>query len=71
MVNLIAGRTVLPELIQSDFTPTRVAEETLKVLDDGAERTEMLLGLGEVRDKLGKGGATIHAADEVDAFFRG
>ena len=70
MVNLIAGRVVAPELIQSDFTPARVAEETLRVLDDGAPRSEMLLGLGEVRDKLGKGGATVHAADEVDAFLR-
>ena len=70
MVNLIAGRMVVPELIQSDFTPSRVVEETLRIIDDGAERTEMLLGLGEVRDKLGKGGATIHAANEVDAFLR-
>jgi lipid-A-disaccharide synthase len=69
MVNLIAGRVVAPELIQSDFTPARVAEETLRVLDDGAEREEMLRGLAEVRDKLGKGGATVHAADEVDAFL--
>lgn len=69
MVNLIAGRVVVPELIQSDFTGARVAEETLRVLDDGAQRTEMLRSLGEVRDKLGKGGATIHAADEVDAFL--
>ena len=70
MVNLIAGRMVVPELIQSDFTPSRVVEETLRIIDDGAQRTEMLLGLGEVRDKLGKGGATIHAANEVDAFLR-
>ena len=69
MVNLIAGRVVVPELIQSDFTGARVAEETLRVLDDGAQRAEMQRSLGEVRDKLGKGGATIHAADEVDRFF--
>ncbi len=69
MVNLIAGRVVVPELIQSDFTPSRVAEETLRILDDGSPRTEMLRNLGEVREKLGKGGATIHAAFEVSAFF--
>jgi len=70
MVNLIAGRVVAPELIQGDFTAGRVTEETLRVLDDGDERSEMLRGLAEVRDKLGKGGATVHAADEVDAFLR-
>ncbi len=69
MVNLIAGRVVVPELIQSDFTPARVTEETLRLLDEGAARAEMLKSLEEVREKLGKGGATRHAADEVSAFL--
>ena len=70
MVNLIAGRVVVPELIQGDFTPARVTEEVLRVLDDGAARTAMLEDLEEVRGKLGRGGATRHAADEVGAFLR-
>ena len=70
MVNLIAGRVVVPELIQGDFTPARVTEETLRVLDEGSLRAKMLRNLEEVREKLGKGGATIRAADEVGAFFR-
>lgn len=65
MVNLIAGRRVVPELIQQDFTPARVAEETLRVLDDGPARSRMLQDLAEVRTKLGDGGATRRAADEV------
>jgi len=69
MVNLIAGRVVVPELIQSDFTPARVTEETLRVLDEGAARTQMLRDLEEVREKLGRGGATRHAADEVSVFL--
>jgi lipid-A-disaccharide synthase len=70
MVNLIAGRVVVPELIQSDFTPTRVSEEALRLLDDGTARATMLRDLEEVREKLGRGGATRHAADEVSAFLR-
>lgn len=70
MVNLIAGRVVVPELIQSDFTPARVCEETIRVLDDGAPRAAMLQNLQEVREKLGKGGATRHAAEEVSVFLR-
>jgi len=70
MVNLIAGRVVVPELIQGDFTPARVTEETLRVLDEGAPRSAMLRDLQEVREKLGRGGATRHAADEVGAFLR-
>ncbi len=69
MVNLIAGRVVVPELIQGDFTPSRVTEETLRVLDEDASRTEMLKNLEEVREKLGKGGATRRAADEVSGFL--
>ena len=70
MVNLIAGRVVVPELIQSDFTPARVCEETIRVLDDGGPRATMLRNLEEVREKLGKGGATRHAAEEVSVFLR-
>lgn len=69
MVNLIAGRVVVPELIQSDFTPERVSDETLKILDDGPPRTRMLQDLQEVRSKLGKGGATSNVADEVMPFL--
>ena len=69
MVNLIAGRVVVKELIQNDFTPARLAEETLKVLDDGEPRTEMLRNLEAVRQRLGAGGATSRAADEVMTFL--
>ena len=69
MVNLIAGRVVVPELIQSDFTPERVSEETLKILDDGPARARMLQDLEDVLSKLGKGGATSNVADEVMPFL--
>ena len=36
MVNLVAGRRVVPELIQDDFTPEAVAAEALRVLTDPA-----------------------------------
>jgi lipid-A-disaccharide synthase len=65
MVNLIAGRVVVPELIQKDFTPERVVEETRRLLDEGPARSRMLDDLAEVRMKLGQGGATVRAADEV------
>ncbi|MBK5255803.1 MAG: lipid-A-disaccharide synthase [Vicinamibacteria bacterium] len=70
MVNLIAGRTVVTELIQKDFTKERVAAETLRLLDDGPPRSAMLKDLDEVREKLGKGGATVLAADQLMEFLR-
>lgn len=69
MVNLIAGRVVVHELIQNDFTPERVSDETLKILDDGPARARMLTDLEEVRSRLGGGGATANAATEVMPFL--
>jgi len=69
MVNLIAGRAVVPELIQSGFTPQRVAAEAEKLLsasDEGKRRVEeMSRGLEEVRRLLGPPGAVERAANEI------
>jgi len=63
MVNLIAERRVVPELIQDQFTPAAVEHEVRKVLESAAARDEMKAGLAEVRVKLGPGGAIERAAD--------
>jgi lipid-A-disaccharide synthase len=52
MVNLVAGREVVPELIQDDFTPARVEHEVRELLEDGAARRCMSEGLAAVRGKL-------------------
>jgi lipid-A-disaccharide synthase len=65
MVNLIAGRIIVPELIQGGFTPERVVHEIQRLFDDGPARSQMLEDLAEVRRRLGEGGATRRAADEV------
>jgi len=67
MVNLIAGKRVVPELVQNDFTPERLASETLGLLDSPAARAEMRQGLAEVREKLGPPGAIDRAADIISA----
>ena len=63
MVNLIAERRVVPELIQDQFTPAAVEQEVRKLLESPAARDEMKAGLAEVRAKLGPGGAIERAAD--------
>ena len=52
MPNLIAGRQVVPELVQHDFTVERVLGELRKIITDGPERQKMLSALEEVRYKL-------------------
>ncbi len=65
MVNLIAGRRVVPELIQMDFTAQRVAAEVLRLLRDPGAVTELRAGLADVRAGLGPPGAVERAADEI------
>jgi lipid-A-disaccharide synthase len=65
MVNLIAEKRVVPELIQSDFTPERVSEELLQLLRDPAARDAMRANLAEVRHRLGPPGAVDRAADAI------
>jgi lipid-A-disaccharide synthase len=65
MVNLIAGRRVVPELIQKDFTPPKVAGEVLRLLNDPRAREELRAGLAEVRVRLGPPGAVDRAADAI------
>jgi lipid-A-disaccharide synthase len=65
MANLVAGRRVVPELIQEDFTPERVAAEALRVLTDPVHAASVRRSLREVRGKLGEPGASRRAADAV------
>jgi lipid-A-disaccharide synthase len=65
MANLVAGRRVVPELIQDDFTPERVADEAVRFLVDSTRYTEVREALREVRARLGAPGASGRAAEAV------
>ena len=65
MANLVAGRNVVPELIQDDFVPERVAAEALKVLTDPAHASRVRRDLADVRARLGEPGASVRAARAV------
>jgi len=70
MVNLVAGRTVAPELIQDDFTPEAVAREALRLLTVPGEAQAARRAMLEVRDRLGSAGASRRAAEAVLAAAR-
>ena len=70
MVNLIAEKHVVPELIQSDFTPDKVAGETIRLLQDANARRALRAGLAEVRERLGPPGAVDRAADALLALVK-
>jgi len=65
MANLVAGRRVVPELIQEAFTPRAVADEALRVLTDVEYANRVRQDLREVRGRLGDPGASRRAAAAV------
>lgn len=62
MPNLIAERRLIPELIQSEVTPERIATEARQLLNDPQAYRVVQEGLREVRRRLGSGGAADRAA---------
>lgn len=63
--NIIAGKTVCPELIQDDFTPERALRHLLPLLEDGFERNKMLAQMDAVNATLGESRAHMSAARAV------
>jgi lipid-A-disaccharide synthase len=72
MVNLVAGRRVIPELIQDDLTPERLSQEALRLLSDGSARENMRTELSQVAQKLsGRENPLERAADLVEEVLAG
>lgn len=62
--NIVAERTVVPELIQDEATPEKMAAEALSMLE-GRRRDAILEGYDEIKRNLGRGGATERVAKAV------
>jgi len=58
LVNLIAGEEIVPELIQDEVIPDRLAHEALRILEDTGLRQGIIKKLQRIREGLGKGGAS-------------
>ena len=65
MVNLIAGRRIVPELIQDDCTADNIAAETVRLLTDAERAEQTRRALADVRARLGAPGASARAAEAV------
>jgi lipid-A-disaccharide synthase len=64
LVNIVAGREVVPEFVQSALVPARLADALEPLLDEcSPRRKEMSHALAEVRAKLGAAGAAERVAD--------
>ncbi len=65
LVNIVAGKTVVPELIQDNVTPVNIARTLGEVLEDPARHELVRRELLRVRQLLGEGGASDRAASVV------
>jgi lipid-A-disaccharide synthase len=65
MVNLLAKKAVVPEMIQNDFKAGALAERCEYLLDNSLAREEMVKELRALRSRLGPGGAIGRAAEAV------
>ncbi len=65
LVNLVAGKGIVTELIQHDVLPSRLQEEVLRIMDDEAVAHEMRMAFQSIRGQLGTPGVSERAAQVV------
>ncbi len=65
LVNHIAGKQIVPELIQENLTPRKLAQAGLPLLQGGERRENMIKNLKQVKTLLGRGGASERTAEIV------
>ncbi|HEY9639227.1 MAG TPA: lipid-A-disaccharide synthase, partial [Coleofasciculaceae cyanobacterium] len=63
--NLVLMDSVVPELLQNEATPDRIAQESLDILLNPSRREAMLEQYRQMRQKLGKPGVSDRAAQEI------
>ncbi|MBC7792431.1 MAG: lipid-A-disaccharide synthase, partial [Clostridia bacterium] len=69
IVNLIAGRTLVAELIQDEFTPENVASHVFELLEDDAARVILENELAALRARLGTGDSARRVASIVATYL--
>ena len=62
--NIVAGKHILPELLQEDFTPEKTAQEALHLLEPERNK-QMKQDLEYVKERLGAPGAVNRVAELI------
>ncbi|OGW86707.1 MAG: lipid-A-disaccharide synthase [Omnitrophica bacterium RIFCSPHIGHO2_02_FULL_46_11] len=70
LVNVVAGRKIVPEFLQHEIRTETIAQEAAYLLEHQDLREKMISDLKEVRGKLGEPGAAHRAAEAVLNFLR-
>ena len=70
MANVLAQREIIPELLQDDCTPTRIAAAITPLLCDPEVRSRMVTDLEPIRQQLGEPGAYVRAVQALLDFLQ-
>ncbi len=65
LVNIVAGKRIVAELIQSKVTPQNLSEQAMMLLGSAERRTEISAALSVIRDRLGTPGASERVAKAI------
>lgn len=71
LVNLIVNREIVPELIGEQMNVERLEAELSRIVEGGADRSQMLADYAAMREKLGGPGASQRAARQIVAYLVG
>jgi lipid-A-disaccharide synthase len=63
IANIIAGRAIVPELVQSNLSPERLVRESRAILNDHDASRTMIANLRKLREQLGAPGAANRVAE--------
>ncbi len=69
LVNIVAGKRIVPELVQFDVTPLNLAKESLDILNNKTLQEDIKKDLRKVKEKLGERGAVERAARLIHNFL--
>jgi len=65
LVNIVAGRKIVPEFVQHDMTVNNLADAIGRILDDPAYASAMRRDLAAIRELLGPPGASVKVAQGI------
>lgn len=69
IVNIIAGRKIIPEFVQFGADPKKIASHALSILKDPAQAQQIKKELAQIKDALGQPGASTRAAKIITQFL--
>jgi lipid-A-disaccharide synthase len=70
LANVVAGEKIVPELVQFDATPKKIAQITSQLLADKKALEEIHAELYALKNTLGIPGASRRAAEEIAKFLQ-